>query len=150
MKRPSDFALWSGLVVAGSWSTLILMTFVAAFVLGAGAFLLHMRPPSTEAIGFYIGMLCFAVAPLSVFVGVPVLAWRHRVGFWRGVLGVAIAAGWLALLAATLFALVRSDRVLALFAATGLNFLIAVVFGVILRRRRRARRGLERIGDVFS
>src|SRR5262249_5223143 len=126
------------------------MTFVVAFVLGAGAFLLHMRPPSTEAIGYYLGVSCLVVAPLSVFVGVPVLAWRHRVGFWRGLLGVVIAAGWLALISATLVALVGPGRVLALFVATGLNFLIAVVFGMILRRRRRARRGMERIGDAFS
>ena len=91
------------------------------------------------------------VALLSVFVGVPILAWRHRVGFWRGLIAVIIAAGWLALSAAALLALVPSDQALTFLAAAGLNFLIAVVLGVILRRRRRAKRlEPQRIGDVFS
>jgi LPXTG-motif cell wall-anchored protein len=151
MKQFSDFALWSGLVVTGSWSTMILMTLVAAFVLGAGASLLHMTPPSAEHLGDYAGTSCMVVALLSVFVGVPILAWRHRVGFWRGLIVVIIAAGWLVLSAAALLALVLSDQALTFLAAAGLNFLIAVVLGVILRRRRRAKRlEPERIGDVFS
>jgi hypothetical protein len=151
MKRPSDFALWCGLVVAGSWSALILIAFVVALLLAGGAFLLDLHPPDAHRIGDYIGQSCVVVALLSVFVGVPILAWRHRVGFWRGLVGVLIAAGWLVLLAAILLVLVLADRPLAFFVAAGLNVLIAVVCGVILRRRRRARRlAPERIGDVFS
>jgi len=151
MKRPSDFALWSGVVVAGLWSALILLALVAVFLLAAGAYLLHMRPPDAQRLGYYVGEACLVIAPLSVFVGIPVLAWRHRVGFWRGLLGVVIATVWLALLAAILLAFVVADRPLAFFAAAGLNLLIAIVLGVILRRRRRARRlEPERIGDVFS
>jgi len=148
MKRPSDFALWSGLVVTGSWSALIVIAFVAAFLLAAGAFLLHLHPPVAERIGYYLGESCLVVALLSVFVGVPVLAWRHRVGFRHGLVSVLIAASWLVLLVVVL---VLADRALAFFAAAALNVLIAVVLGVILRRRRRARRlEPQRIGDVFS
>jgi hypothetical protein len=151
MKRPSDFALWSGLVVTGSWSILVLTVLVAAFILAAGAFLLHLRPPNADRLGYYVGESCMVVALLSVFVGIPVLAWRHRVGFWRGLLGVIVAAGWLLLLAAILLLLVVYDQALVFFAAAGLNVFIAVVFGVILHRRRRARRlEPQRIGDVFS
>lgn len=148
MKRPSDFALWAGLVVTGSWSALIVIALVAAFLLAAGAFLLDMHPPEAERIGYYLGELCLVVALLSVFVGVPVLAQRHRVGFWRGLVGVLIAAAWLVLLFVALF---LADQAFVFFAAAGLNVLIAVVFGVILHRRRRARRlEPQRIGDVFS
>ena len=151
MKRPSDFALWSGVVVAGLWSALILLALVAVFLLAVAGYLLHMRPPDAQRLGYYVGEACLVIAPLSVFVGIPVLAWRHRVGFWRGLLGVVIATVWLALLAAILLAFVVADRPLAFFAAAGLNLLIAIVLGVILRRRRRARRlEPERIGDVFS
>jgi len=151
MKRTYDFALWSGLIVAGSWSALILIAFVAAVLLFGAAYLLHMSAPDAERLGYYIGESCLVVAPLSVFVGVPILAKRHRVGFWRGLLGVVMGAAWLALLAVVLFASILADRALAFFAVAGLNLMIAVVFGVILRRRRRARRPeAEQIGDVFS
>jgi hypothetical protein len=151
VNRRPDFALWCGLLVAGAWSTVVVLGLIGGVVVYVVATAFHMPAADgvARAVGFYAGRACTVVAPFTVAVGVPLLARRCRAGFWRGLFAVTAATVWLVLPSWFLFVLI--GPVLAIFAATGLNFVAAVVCAVILRRRRRARR-LEApsVADVFS
>jgi|SRR5580765_6582669 len=149
--RRSDFALWCGLLVTGAVSTVIVAGLIGGVIVYAVATAAHMPAADgmTHAVGYYAGKACTVVAPLTVAVGFPVLARRCRAGVWRGLLAMVAAAGWLLLPFWLLIVVI--GPVLAVFAAVGLNILVAVICAVTLRRRRRARR-LEpaSVADVFS
>jgi len=151
MKRWTDFILWLCLLVSGAWSTVI----VAGVAVGTVAYIIAVRSDVAVAsslsrtIGYQAGRLSMLVALLTAVVGVPILARRHRAGFWRGLLAVALALGWLAL--PFLALLILLGPALGILVVTGLNFLIAVTLAVVLyRRRRTGRREPPDIADVFS
>jgi hypothetical protein len=151
MSRRSDFVLWCGLLVAGAWSTVVVVGLIGGTIAYVVATASHMPGADqlAHAVGFYAGRVCVVVELLAVVIGVPVLARRCRAGFWRGLLAMAAAIVWLVLPFWLLIVLI--GPVFAVFTAAGLNVLVAVVAAVILYRRRRARRlEPQSVADVFS
>lgn len=147
MNRYSQFALRAALLVSGAWSTVILAGLVVTAVLFCAAVALNRPPaPGLEFIFDYgLGVVSVVVALLTAVVGVPILARRHRVGFWCGLLAVAAALCWL--VPPFLFLVARLGAELGFSIAAGLDFVIAVVLAVILYRRRREP---PSVADVFS
>lgn len=151
MNQRSGFALWSGLLVTGPWSTVVLASLAGtvAVYFAAAAFHVPLAARLSNVIGYYAGKGCTVVALLTVVLGVPILARRYRVGFWRGLLTVVAAIAWLALPLWLLFVLLGPGS--AVLVAAGLNFLVAAACVVILYRRRRAkRREPPNVADVFT
>jgi hypothetical protein len=151
MNRRSDFALWSALLVTGAWSTMVLIIVVVALLVHFGAAALGMDPADrlADSIAYHGGQVSAVVVPLAAVVGVPILARRYRVGFWRGLLAVIATLGGLVL---TFYALhFFISLAFTVFAAAGLSLLVAAVCAAILYRRRRAKRlDPQLVGDVFS
>jgi hypothetical protein len=138
MKRGDDFIIWSCLLVAGAWSALFLAVIVGGSLLFAADRVLGVPGIRTVAssVGYY-GTWGSPIAALgAAIIGVPVLAGRRHLGFWRGLLGVAVALSWLVLPPLLLFAWVGNGLPTAL-ALAGLNLLAALSCAVILIRRRR-------------
>jgi len=151
MNRFTQFALWSALLVSGAWSALVVVGLAVITALFYTAATLHMpvAPGLDYTAGYRMGQASAVVALLTAVVGVPIVARRYRVGFWRGSLAVLAALCWLVLPFWLLVA--WRGPAFAVLVAAGLDFLIAVVLAVILYRRRRARRrGPPNIADVFS
>lgn len=151
MNQRFDFALWSGLLLTGPWSTVVLVVVVVGVLVDsvAAAFDVAAAERLVYSVAYYTGMGCAVVTLITAVVGVPIMARRHRVGFWLGLLAVVVALGWLAL--PFWFLRVLLSPALTVFAAAGLNLLVAVACAVILYRRRRAKRlDPQRVGDVFS
>lgn len=126
---------------------------------GATAFHVPDVERSTHLVTYYIGYGSPIVALFSAIVGVPVVARLYHVGFWRGLLAVMLALGWLALSFLPLFSRLAPFPLFLpgltfetiLLAAIIINFAGAVLCAVILYLRRRAKRlEAQRIRDAFS
>jgi hypothetical protein len=151
MKRVSDFALWAALVVTGSWSATILVGLIILILFAFGMTLLGVSLPAADTLGARAAEAVMLIALLATFVGVPVLAWRHHVGFWRGLVGVIIAASWLALSVGAQITFVLLDKKTAFLAGAVVNCLVSVTCATILYRgRQRKHLDPQRIGQVFE
>jgi hypothetical protein len=114
--------------------------------------------PSAYLVGDWfpmiMGQLMAFVMLGFAFVGVPILAHRNRVGFWRGMLGVFAVIAWYAAAffgAGMLLNAMTGSNEYGVFAFPVTNAAALIFFLVIWWRARRRQQHNDRaIADVFS